>query len=123
MLNRGKIVATGPENNHAGRVRNNHAGDEVRGIHDLRAAKPRLKTGCPGKSCASVCHRARVEEPMHSTPPRGGGFVASDCLNAAMGFYHLAKLWLVSAPIADHDSKTKWKRPVIKTCLASCLRD
>ena len=69
--------------------------------------KPRLKTGWPGKSCTNVLQRLIIEEPVNSTPPFGGGFVASDCSKAAISPSHWAKLWFVSAPSDDRVGKTR----------------
>src|SRR5687767_2688781 len=53
---------------------------------------PRLMTGTPGKSSASVFHRRMLELPTNSTPPGAGGFSASAASKARMSFSNGAGL-------------------------------
>src|ERR1700730_16597521 len=59
--------------------------------------KPRLMTGLPGKSFASVCHFRMLELPTNRIACFGGGFLLSLASNALISGSHLDAFAFVCA--------------------------
>src|ERR1041385_2838817 len=73
--------------------------------------KPRLMTGCSGKSCARGFQKRMVEEPMKRCAALVGGLVRSISSKAEISFSHLSKLWVAcSAAVEGRVASSKTEK-------------